>query len=480
MSTAIVWLRRDLRLADNPALQMALARHTQVVLIYLHAPQEACSWADGAASRVWLHHALQALQADLHTLNTRLILRLCPEGSLSALQQLVHETHASAVYWNRLYEPWAIARDTQIKQQLRQSGLSVESCNAAVLYEPWEIVKASGDPYQVFTPYWRAVNQRGLTLSLIERPHSIKPPATWPTSRKLAELELLPALSWGSQLSSQWEISEAAAHAQLQRFCQMTLAQYDTLRNRPDLDGCSRLSPYLHFGLLSPRQVCAAAYASAPDTEGLRVFLSEIGWREFAYMLLYHSPHTPEQPLQSQFQHYPWRSDYSAWLQAWQRGQTGIPLVDAGMRQLWHSGWMHNRVRMVVASFLCKHAQIPWQQGSRWFWDTLVDADLASNTLGWQWTAGCGADAAPYFRVFNPVRQAQQFDPNGEYIARWVPELAKVPIKWRAQPWAMPSSEAGHCGFVLGLHYPRPILDLEQQRLAALAGLKHMQAVGKE
>jgi len=469
VSTALVWLRRDLRLTDNPALHEAASRHRYIIPVYIHAPEEAGDWLPGAASRWWRHRSLNALSRELHHHHARLILRRGP--SLAALRALIRETGAGAVYWNRLYDPLLIQRDKTIKAALREDGVHAESHNAALLREPWTVQTKTREPYKVFTPFWRTYGEVEIPGPLpVPR---LSTPARWPDSLALEDLALLPRIAWYQDMADFWEPGEAGAARRLQSFCRDWLVTYPDNRNRPEVDGTARLSPHLHHGEISPRQVWRAV-AERVGGEPLQdnaaeAFLREIGWREFAHHVLFHFPETVEKPMQRRFERYPWREDADA-LRAWQRGRTGIPLVDAGMRQLWELGWLHNRVRMVVASFLTKNLRVHWLAGDRWFWDTLVDADLASNTLGWQWAAGCGADAAPYFRVFNPVSQADKFDPEGRYIARFVPELAKLPMKYRARPWELPEGEARRLGFHPGRDYPEPLVDLKRSRAEALAG----------
>ncbi|MEI6085179.1 MAG: deoxyribodipyrimidine photo-lyase [Verrucomicrobiota bacterium] len=395
--TSIVWFRLDLRLADNPALAAA-AKLGQVVPVFIWAPEEEGAWPPGAASRWWLHHSLKALAKDLGGL----VIRRGP--SLDALRQLVKETGATAVFWNRRYEPALIARDTRVKQALLADGLTVESFNSALLFEPWEIKTGAGGPYKVFTPFYRACLKKKVGGASMPRPYRVAALRPLPPS---VELDLLPKLDWAKGFN--WQPGEAGARKQLAAF---SPKGYLEKRDLPAITGTSRLSPHLHFGEISPRQAWEA---------GNEDYRRQLIWREFAHHLLYHFPATTDKPLKPQFEKFPWRKDAKG-LRAWQRGETGFPIVDAGMKELWTTGWMHNRVRMVAASFLVKDLLIPWQEGARWFWDTLVDADLANNTLGWQWVAGCGADAAPFFRIFNPTAQAERFDPRGEYVRRWVPQ----------------------------------------------------------
>jgi len=472
MSTALVWLRRDLRLSDNPALHQAAAAHEKILPVYIHAPEEEAPWEPGGASRWWLHESLAALAAKLREHGSQLLLRRGP--TLATLRTLAQETGATAVYWNRLYEPAIIARDTQIKTALREDGLAVESSNGALLMEPWNLTKDDGGPYKVFTPFWKMLVRRLTLAAPLPVPSALPAPATWPESLPLEALELLPRVRWYDSLAAAWQPGETAAQERLAHFCRSLLPDYPDNRNRPGVDGVSRLSPHLHSGEISPRQVWTAVAektgGAALDDPAAEAFLRELGWREFSHYVLYFWPKTPDQPLLEQFNDYPWRSDYADLLSAWQQGRTGFPMVDAGMRELWHSGWMHNRVRMLAASFLTKNCRIPWQEGERWFWDTLVDADLANNTMGWQWTAGCGVDAAPYFRVFNPVRQGEQFDPEGVYLRRWLPELAELPVRWLQQPWALPEKEQRALNFTPGRDYPLPVVDLAASRKEALAG----------
>ena len=473
MPTAILWFRQDLRLADNPALCEAAAANDRLIPLYLYSAEEGVPWALGSASRWWLHHSLNALDETLKDFGSRLILRRGP--SLDTLRGLIAETGASRVYWNRLYEPASMVRDSAIQSRLREQGIAVETFNSALLNEPWTIKREANQPYRVFTPYWKAVQKFGLNQLPLPAPTSLPPlpPAIW--GLPLDSLPLLPEISWDQGLRGCWNVGTTAAEAALQTFLDDALSGYADNRDRPDLPGTSRLSPYLHFGEISPRQIVNAVTLHTASTSAAGIiqhaeaFSRELVWREFAHQLLYHFPHTADRPLDQRFERFAWARDYGDRLKAWQQGQTGYPLVDAGMRELWHTGWMHNRVRMVAASFLTKNLLIPWEEGARWFWDTLVDADLANNTLGWQWTAGCGADAAPYFRVFNPVLQGERFDPNGVYIRRWLPELAALPTAFIYKPWTAPEDVLEAAGVHLGVNYPRPRVDLSQSRERALA-----------
>ena len=453
--------------------------------LFIHAPEEESSWEPGGASRWWLHQSLAALDADLRAAGSRLIIRRGP--TLDTLRAVVKETGAGAVVWNRRYEPVLMARDAKIKEALRDDGLVAESFNAALLHEPWTIQNQSKKPFQVFTPFWKHCLTKPDPAEPLPAPTSLPALSKWPKSLALDELELEPKINWADGLRAAWQPGEAGAIANLNRFLSKAFDDYANQRNRPDVTGTSRLSPHLHFGEISPRQVWHGLRRMAVK-RGLPVecwrgsqFLSEIGWREFAHHLLFHFPHTPTEPLRADFKKFPWRKD-AAWLRAWQKGCTGYPIVDAGMRELWATGWMHNRVRMIVASFLVKDLLLPWQEGTRWFWNTLVDADLAQNTLGWQWTAGCGADAAPYFRVFNPTSQGEKFDPHGDYVRKWCPELARLPDKWLHQPHAAPPAILRAAGVELGRTYPEPIVShaiAREVALEAFARIKSTVAIAQ-
>ncbi|MFZ4732956.1 MAG: cryptochrome/photolyase family protein [Pirellulales bacterium] len=473
MAVTIVWFRRDLRLDDNPALAAVAARGA-VVPLYVHAPEEAAPWAPGGASRWWLHGSLTSLATTLDKAGAALVVRRGP--SLDALREVAKATGATHVVWNRLREPALVARDTAIKAALAAEGLAVESFNGSLLHEPTHVATREGRPYQVFTPFWRALLARDEPDAPVAAPRRLvpaevkRPLATVP----VADLGLLPRFDWDGTMRTTWSPGEAAAKKRLARFLERGLSGYGTERDRPDHDGTSALSPHLHFGEISPRRIWHAVRdavggkPAAKITGSPEVYLRELGWREFAGHLLHHFPRTPGAPLRQQYAAFPWVDD-PVGLEAWQRGRTGFPIVDAGMRQLWATGWMHNRVRMIVASFLVKDLRVSWLEGARWFFDTLVDADLAANTLGWQWAAGCGADAAPYFRIFNPTSQGQKFDPDGAYVRKWVPELARLDADVIHEPAAAKPLERN--GLVLGRDYPEPIVDHAEARKAALAAL---------
>ena len=473
-SPSLVWFRQDLRLEDNPALNAACQRGGAVIPVYIWAPEEEGGWAPGEASRWWLHHSLLSLEKDLKSKGSNLVYALGP--SEETLLRLAKRTGAGAVYWNRRYEPASRKRDEKVEKALMAQGLNVETFNASLLFEPWEIETQQGNPYQVFTPFWKACRSRWPFPQNVDRsPKKIRAPGKWPKGVALSSLELEPKLDWKEGLAKGWNPGEKAAKDTLKKFLKQGLADYPDRRNRPDLEGTSRLSPYLRFGEIGPRQICEAISDYREDRsgegleKGVKTFLSEIGWREFAYHLLYHFPHTPTEPLREQFKELSWRKNQKR-QEAWNKGRTGYPIVDAAMRQLWETGWMHNRCRMIVASFLTKDLMIPWQEGAKWFWDTLVDADLANNTLGWQWTAGCGADASPFIRVFNPITQGEKFDPNGDYIRRWIPELAYTPRKYVHRPW----EEIIPGLFFRTSDYPARIVDHSAAREKALAAFEEI------
>ena len=467
MGIALVWLRDDLRLDDQPALRAALQRGLSPLPVYIHAPEEEGAWVPGAASQAWRRRSLAALAGELERRGSRLLLLRGP--TLDALQALAVRTGAEAVLWTRRYEPAIEQRDARIKRDLRQAGLHAESFNGALLFEPWELATRQGDPYRVFTPFWksaRAAWQAPTTWDAPARLPSLAH-ADLPAGERLDALMPAPAPAWDAGFWQCFAPGEQGARAALQRFVDGALRGYARARDFAAETGTSRLSPHLHFGEVSVRRVAAEVLAAgdaiaAADRDR---FLAELGWREFAHHVLHHYPQVPERNLDPRFDDFPWAAPDEALLEAWRRGRTGVPIVDAGMRELWHTGWMHNRVRMLVASWLTKHLRQHWRHGARWFWDTLVDADLANNTQGWQWAAGTGADAAPYFRVFNPATQARRFDPEGAYIARWVPELAGLPPPARFAPWEHPEPARR----LAPAYPPRPQVELAVGRADALA-----------
>lgn len=466
----IVWFRQDLRVRDNPAFIAASELGQPVLPIYILDDENAGAWKMGAASRVWLYHSLRSLNQSLDK-------NLCVYhgDAETIIQDIIKDTGAESIYWNRCYEPWRIARDKNIKLTLREKNIDAQSFNGSLLFEPHAVLKEDGTPYKVFTPFYR----KGCLERNAEPSHPRPVPQnvqyyTGQNKIDIDDLKLLPTIPWDKTMTEEWLIGEGGAQKRLSEFLESGLNGYKEGRNYPAKNNVSRLSPYLHFGEISPRDVWhrakAVIVAQGLENDGDH-FLSEIGWREFSNTLLYHFPDLPRENLQKKFDHFPWREDPKA-LKAWQKGMTGYPIIDAGMRELWQTGYMHNRVRMIVGSFLVKNLLLHWHYGEDWFWDTLVDADLANNSASWQWIAGCGADAAPYFRVFNPVTQGQKFDKHGEYIRQYVPEIATLPDKYLNCPWDAPQDILNHCGVTLGETYPKPIVDLKASRTCALDAFK--------
>ena len=468
----IVWFRQDLRLSDNPALCAAAATGQAVLPVYVLDDVSPGRWRQGSASRWWLHRSLTALDKSLDH-------GLCVlnGNAVELIPMLAAETGATAIFWNRCYEPWNVASDEQIRSTLVEDGCSVETFNGSLIAEPWSALKADGTPYRVFTPFFRAGYQGPKEPTAApRRAPEISNVVHSGLSVGIDGLALLPQVEWYRSLEAHWAPGEDGAEQRLERFLADGIRGYARLRDRPDLLHVSRLSPHLHFGELSPHQVWHRARSAPPGVEDdANAFLRELAWREFSYYLLFHNPALPETNLQSKFDRFPWMKSREM-LAAWQQGMTGIPFVDAGMRELWHTGFMHNRVRMLAGSFLVKNLLHDWRQGAAWFWDTLVDADLANNSASWQWVAGCGADAAPYFRIFNPVTQGRKFDPDGAYVRRFVPELTSLPDKFIHAPWECPQSELQSAGVRLGEDYPRPIVDLAESRRRALESFRQLKA----
>ena len=444
------------------------------VPVFIHDEPDK-DWQTGAASAWWLHHSLVALKQALQQLGSDLF--IYSGNTQQQLSQLIQNTGAEAVYWNRCYEPAFVIRDAAIKKQLRHHGINASSHSASLLLEPRQLLKKDNTPYRVFTPFWKSLVKTGPSRDPVASPDTL--PAVdgkYKTyTQTIESLRLLPAIKWDKDFNSHWNPGENGAWRGLEDFCNDRLIDYSRNRDQPEKTGTSQLSAHLHFGEISPIQLwhylsqLAASHTSPGTVSAVESWLRQLCWREFSQHQLFHFPDTPLQPLDKRFEHFPWRTDNHADILArWQRGHTGIPIVDAGMRELWATGYMHNRVRMLVASFLTKNLRIPWQDGARWFWDTLVDADLANNTMGWQWTAGSGADAAPFFRIFNPVLQGQRFDQAGNYVRRWIPELARLENKYIHQPWSAEPKILSDAGIRLGEDYPEPLVDLKTSRTEAL------------
>jgi len=476
-SPAIVWFRNDLRLRDHRALSAAVASGAPLILLYVLDDESPGEWKPGGASRWWLHRSLEALQADIVERGGALTLR---RGNVrDVIPALVRQTRAASGYMSRAYEPWAVAVEHDLKRALDAAGIALKRYGGALLREPEEVKTKAGEPFKVYTPFWRALADGFKAPAPVAAPATIPCLTPHPKSDTLQSWKLRPARpDWAAAFEDAWTPGEDGATARLEDFLDGPVARYAEDRNHPDRPGTSRLSAHLHFGEITPARCWSTALAKAgkggASDKGTETFLKELVWREFSYSLLFHWPDLPRQPFREDFKAFPWRANADA-LKAWQKGKTGYPIVDAGMRELWATGYMHNRVRMIVASFLIKDLLIPWQAGEEWFWDTLVDADLASNAASWQWVAGCGADAAPYFRIFNPVTQGEKFDPDGTYVRRWVPELARLPSRFIHAPWTAPADVLKACGIVIGATYPQPIVDHAKARsiaLEAFAALK--------
>ena len=470
----IVWFRSDLRLADNPALSAAGASGRPVIALFILNESGPAPRALGGAARWWLHHSLAALDASLRALETgaphgmKLCLRRGPAAQV--LRELIDATGASRVLCNRTYDPELDALDATLTEQLGRSGVPLECLPGALLAEPGALLSGSGAALRVFSAFWSRLSTAEVA-SPLPAPRTLAASAQAPRSERLEDWGLLPSMDWDRGFAPVWSPGESGARARLRQFLSRRFAGYRSLRDMPALEGTSRLSPHLRFGEISARTVWRAVLRSpVGGREELtgNGFLRELGWREFAHHTLRHFPSLPQRPLRAEFEAFAWQED-AAGYEAWCRARTGYPIVDAGMRELWHTGWMHNRVRMIVGSFLVKDLLVPWQRGEAWFWDTLLDADRASNALNWQWVSGCGVDAAPYFRIFNPVVQSQRFDPEGDYLRHWLPELRALPATAIHSPWTASPQTLARAGIRLGETYPRPIVEHGAARKRALA-----------
>lgn len=472
-TTAIVWFRRDLRLNDNPALTYAVRHFDNIVTLYIHEPDSSI----GAASRWWLHHSLVSLNESLKAKESTLIIR---QGeSLSVLQQLIKETQAQAVCWNRRYEPHHIAQDRRIKAILNDQGINIQSFNGSLLNEPWTVTKPDGQPYKVFTAYFNACLKKQLHNDKPLKAPSTIHCSTFAKSELISHLKLLPEINWAKQFYQHWQPGEQGAVKKLSIFKQTAASNYTQMRDYPNAAGTSHLSPHLAFGEITPSMISAYLKKECAPSDNINAYIRQLYWRDFAHYLLFYFPKTINLPLDERFLKFAWRVNKKD-LRHWQQGKTGIPIIDAGMRQLWSTGWMHNRVRMIVASFLCKNLRMHWRLGAQWFENTLVDADIANNTMGWQWVAGCGADAAPYFRIFNPVLQSEKFDKDGIYIKEWVPELSHLPSKYIHAPWLANDAVLTAAHVVLGKTYPLPTIDLAQTRQEALVAFTQIKSDHKK
>ncbi len=472
MGTALFWFRRDLRLHDQPALAAACASHARVLPLCFAA--EDGPHPAGAAAHAWRRQAIARLAEAIATHNASL---LCLQAEpAESLIRLAKASGAAAIHASRNPEPWQRAYEDALAAELARAGISLHFAEANLLFAPGAITKADGTPYRVFTPFWRTCLQRPWPQAHPEA--RLQQLASWPDEMMQRWQQTAPPLQpWQAHMLGHWPErgGEAGAWQRAESFIAQALPRYAEERDLPGIDATSQLAAALHTGEIGIRQLIAAVRAHH-NNDTAAPFLRQLGWREFAHQLLHAFPHTLDSPLDARFTHFPWQPDNHL-LHAWQRGETGIPIVDAGMRQLWQTGWMHNRVRMLTASMLSKNLLQPWQAGAAWFMETLIDADAANNTLGWQWVAGCGADAAPYFRIFNPVTQGERFDTDGSYVRRWLPELARLPDRWIHRPWQAPAGVLAEAGIHLGDDYPHPICELADSRRQALAAFQQIKGV---
>lgn len=470
-SVTIVWFRNDLRLHDHPALTAAIKRDGRIIPLFILDDAAAGHWKAGGASRWWLAKSLDALSHDIARRGARLILR---RGDTErVLKHIVKETGATAIYATRGYEPWAVTLEEKLHKSFDKAGVAFKRFGGRLLREPEDLRTSSGAAYQVFTPFWRAFRKEFVAPKELAAARRLDPVPGTIASDQLSDWMLTPRKpDWSGGLAEAWQPGEQGAQLRLKNFVEDGLENYASGRDQLAMEGTSRLSPHLAFGEISPAACWRAAFEALQQKRGadgaIETFLKELAWREFSYALLFEFPQMPKEPLRDQFAAFAW-SNSSANLKKWQRGMTGYPVVDAGMRELWATGYIHNRARMIAASFLTKHLLLPWTSGEAWFWDTLVDADLANNAANWQWVAGCGADASPYFRIFNPVLQGEKFDPDGDYVRRWVPELRDMPAGDIHKPWTADASTLKRAGVVLGKNYPLPIVDHSEARSRALA-----------
>ena len=462
---SIFWFRQDLRLADNPGLSEAISKGI-VLPIYIYDDINSNEYEMGSASKWWLHNSLEKLNDSLNNK-----LSVYKGDALKIIESLTKSYDVESISWNRCYEPWRIKRDKNIKSEIEKKGIEVNTFNGSLLWEPFNILKTDGTPYRVFSPYYRkgCLNAAPPRIPL-KSPEISSLFKDEYNKLTIEDLSLIPKVHWFDEMEKLWKPGEVGAQEKLYDFLDDGLVGYKEGRNFPSQKNVSQLSPHIHLGEISPNQVWYAAKQKEDETgieKDLAHFLSELGWREFSYNLLYHFPTLPRENLQKKFDNFPWQenTDFS---DKWKKGHTGYPIVDAGMRELWQTGYMHNRVRMIVGSFLVKNLLLHWHEGEKWFWDCLIDADLASNSASWQWVAGSGADAAPYFRIFNPISQGIKFDPDGEYTKKFLPELKDLPIKYLYSPWEAPADVLEQANIKLGENYPKPIVDLKESREKAL------------
>ena len=456
--SCLLWFTEDLRIRDHRPLQVAVSMGYDVIPLYIHVTDED-PWPMGSASKWWLHYSLEQLSGRLSEKGSRLVIR---QGKiLTVLKEVLEETGASALFFHRRVEPFA----RQIEEGMEILPCEVHGFFDQLLFTPGSVLNGKNEPYRVYTPFYNACVKMSPPRLPVGEPTSLPEVSKTIQSIQIKELNLSPSLAWDAEFPALWVPGEVSAIARLKQFLSKGISDYSLQRDFPAVDGTSLLSPHLHFGEISVFQIWQAISKSVGDLG--RPYMRQLVWREFARHMLYFFPHTDLHPLRPEFSHFPWKKNHQH-LVLWQKGQTGYPIVDAGMRQLWRLGWMHNRLRMIVGSFLVKDLLIPWQEGARWFWDTLVDADLSNNSFGWQWVSGCGADAAPYFRIFNPITQGEKFDPQGVYVRSFVPELKHLPDQWIHKPWLAPDSVLRAAGVVLGKDYPHPIVNHDEARKLAL------------
>ena len=474
-NVSIYWIRQDLRLSDNPALT-ASVKNGSIIPIYILDDKNPKEHKIGSSSKIWLHYSLQKLKKQFD--NKLIFSKGNPEVILTELCQ---SESISNIFWNRVYEPWSISRDKKIKENMKKEGVEINTFNGSLLWEPWQVLKNDGTPYRVFTPYYR----RGCLNANEPRRPLEKPRKIDYFEVKnfkcltIDQLNLLPKHAWKEKIIETWNIGEKAANKRLDEFVESELNDYKEGRNFPSKKNVSRLSPHLHWGEISPNTVWFKVWdlnqLGIKHQQDTDTFLSEMGWREFSNYLLYYFPELPRKNLQKKFDNFSWDNN-PLFLKAWQKGQTGYPIIDAGMRELWSTGYMHNRLRMIVGSFLVKNLLLHWHEGEKWFWDCLVDANLASNSSGWQWIAGCGADAAPYFRIFNPITQGLKFDADGDYVRKFVPEISLLPNKFLFNPWEAPDEILEKANVKLGESYPKPIVDIKASRQKALSAFAELKS----
>lgn len=472
MKNTIVWFRKDLRTHDNPAL-WAAAQQGPVIPVFIGSPEEAMEDQNAAASLWWLHHSLLELTHNLQALGAPLVLR--KGSSLEVLRDIIRETNANALFFNERYEPAIRHRDEQIKSELLEEGIQVESFASHLLFQPQSIANQQGQAYKVYTPFWKQCLKMKVEKP-VPTPDSLSMSSANATTIPLEKLGLLPKRDWHQKLESYWKPGETEAMKQWTTFLNHGISDYPSKRDFPSSKGVSQLSPHLAWGEISPKWVWQSLLnVEESQHSTTEAFKKQLIWREFAYHQLIHFPHLTEFPLRPEFHVFPWEDNEKDFT-LWKKGRTGYPLVDAGMRELWETGYMHNRVRMITASFLVKHLLIPWTKGATWFADTLVDYDVANNAIGWQWVTGCGIDASPYFRIFNPVKQGESFDPHGDYVRQWVPELSKLPTRYIHQPWKAPKNILQSSGITLGVTYPTPIVEHEMGRERALVSYRSIKS----